>query len=87
MDGITEEMEAMMQCGIPINCEAYTNGKPNSHILMDAAICKHNFGLEIKGIQQAAYQAPEVAARLLPQYQKAYNACDKLLKIVDQVKR
>lgn len=85
-DGITSELEAMLQSGMPI-IQGGANSGINSDVLIDIAVHKHNYGLEIKGIRQAAYQAPEAAARLLPQYQKAYDACDKLLRIVDQVRR
>ena len=86
-EGITGEMEARLLSGERITGQEILNGGANSGFLLDVTIQRWNAGEHIKGITKAAYQDPGAAARVLQGYKKNYDACDKFLKLVDQVKR
>ncbi len=86
-EGITGELEARLLSGERITSQDILNGEANSGFLLDVAIHRWNTAEEIKGITKAAYQDPAAAARLLQGYGKKYDAYDKFLKLVDQVKR
>lgn len=81
--GITGELEAMLASGVRITEQDYTN----AGLVLDVVVNKLNMEAEIKSITGVAYQAPEAAARLLFQYKKKRDACEKFLGIVEQVKR
>lgn len=81
--GIAGELEAMLSSGIRITEQDYKE----AGFVLDVVVHKLNMEAEIKSITGAAYQAPEAAARLLSQYKKQKDACEKFLGIVEQVKR
>ena len=81
--GIAGELEAMLSSGVRITEQDYKE----AGFVLDVVVHKLNMEAEIKSITGAAYQAPEAAARLLPQYKKQKDACEKFLGIVEQVKR
>lgn len=85
--GIIGELEAKLQSGEKITEQELFNGRANSGVFLDVAVLRWNMAEEVKGITQAAYQDPAAAARALTGYKKLYDECDKLLKIVEQVKR
>lgn len=86
-EGIAGELEAKLMSGRKITELEMYNGGANSGVLLDIAVRRWNMAAEIKGLTQAAPQIPDTAARLLPQYQKKFDASDKFLRIVDQIKR